>query len=163
MKNGGPLQLHKDTVRSEWIDYNGHMNLAYYVLVFDHATDAFLDHIGLTEQFRLDQNASTFAAELHVTYHKEVGVGDNLNVITQLLGFDTKRIHYFHTMYDAVDEKLVATNELMSLYMDMSERRVGVMPESIQENLSNIQIEHSKLSIPEQVGRVMSLNKKNEK
>ena len=159
MKNGGPLQLHKDTVRSEWIDYNGHMNLAYYVLVFDHATDAFLDHIGLTEQFRLDQNASTFAAELHVTYHKEVGVGDNLNVTTQLLGFDTKRIHYFHTMYDATDGKLVATNELMSLYMDMAVRRVGVIPAIIQESLSNIQTEQSKLPVPEQVGRVIGFNK----
>ena len=159
MKNGVPLQLHKDTVRSEWIDYNGHMNLAYYVLVFDHATDVFLDYIGMTEQFRLEHEASTFAAELHVTYHKEVGLGDNLNVTTQLIGFDTRRIHYFHAMYDAADDKLVATNELMSLYMDMAERRVGVMPAIIQESLSNIQTEQSKLPVPEQVGRIIGFNK----
>jgi acyl-CoA thioester hydrolase len=160
MKNEAPLLLHNETVQPEWIDYNGHMNLAYYVLIFDHATDAFLDYIGMTEQFRNSQQSSTFAAELHVTYEQEIGVGDEVNVTTQLLGFDEKRIHYFHHMYNKLDGKLVATNELMSLYMDMKQRRVGVMPMPIQEKLGDIQKAHSVLARPEQASRVIGISNK---
>ena len=160
MKIEAPLLLHNETVRSEWIDYNGHMNLAYYVLIFDHATDAFLDYIGMTEQFRNTQQSSTFAAELHVTYEQEIGVGDEVNVTTQLLGFDEKRIHYFHYMYNKLDGKPVATNELMSLYMDMKQRCVGIMPTPLQEKLGDIQKAHSVLARPEQAGRVIGISKK---
>ncbi|MFT5132054.1 MAG: acyl-CoA thioester hydrolase, partial [Gammaproteobacteria bacterium] len=67
MNIDAPLLLHTESVQADWIDYNGHMNLAYYVLIFDHATDAFLDYIGITEKFRKANQASTFAAELHIT------------------------------------------------------------------------------------------------
>ncbi len=153
-----PLPLHNESVRPEWIDYNGHMNLAYYVLIFDHATDAFLDYIGMTDQFRSTHQSSTFAAELHLTYEKEVGVGDEVSVKTRLLGFDEKRIHYFHYMYHKVEGYLVATNELISLYMDMNERRVGVMPVIIQDKLDEIHSAHRVLPVPEQAGRVIGLN-----
>lgn len=153
-----PFLLHNEKVQPEWIDYNGHMNLAYYVLIFDHATDAFLDYVGMTEQFRNTQQSSTFAAELHVTYEQEISVGDEVKVTTQLLGFDEKRIHYFHHMYNKADERLVATNELMSLYMDMKERRVGIMPLLLQEKLGEIQTTHSVLPRPKQAGRVIGIS-----
>ncbi len=160
MKIEAPLLLHSESVQPEWIDYNGHMNLAYYVLIFDHATDAFLDYIGMTEQFREAHRSSTFAAEMHVTYEQEVKVDDVLSITTQLLGFDEKRIHYFHHMYHKAEGPLVATNELISLYMDMKERRVGVMPKGIQLKLGDIQSAHNVLPVPRQAGSVIGLKGK---
>lgn len=162
MKIEAPLLLHRESVLPEWIDYNGHMNLAYYVLIFDHATDAFLDFIGLTEKFREANQSSTFAAELHVTYEQEVKLGDAVVVKTQLLDFDEKRFHYFHHMYHEADGKPVATNELISLYMDMNARRVTAMPGEIQEMLGKIVSAHNDLPLPGQVGRTIGLRSKSQ-
>ncbi len=158
MEIEAPLLLHSETVQAEWIDYNGHMNLAYYVLIFDHATDAFLDYIGITKQFRESNQSSTFAAEIHVNYEREVSLGDEVCIKTQLLGFDRKRIHFFHFMHHKSEGFLAATNEVISLYMDMKERRVGIMPKSFRKKLEDIQAIHNLLAPPEQMGRVMGLN-----
>ena len=157
MQIEAPLSLHTASVQPEWIDYNGHMNLAYYVLVFDHATDAFLDYIGITETFRKAEQSSTFAAEIHVTYEQEVTLDAELVVKTRLLGFDAKRIHYFHWMYDRARGSLVATNELLSLYMNMQERRVSAMPGAIQARLGDIFAAHGSLPVPAQAGRRIGL------
>ena len=87
-----PLALYTDTVRPEWIDYNDHMNVAYYVLAFDFATDAFLEFLGLNETLRKTHNLSTFSAEAHVTYQRELHQGAALSFTTQLIGFDTKTL-----------------------------------------------------------------------
>lgn len=71
-----PLAIHTSTVLPEWIDYNGHMNVAYYVLAFDHVTDAFLDYIGLDHDYKAKANVTTFVADMNVTYIREVVEGD---------------------------------------------------------------------------------------
>ncbi len=162
MKIEAPLLLHNESVLPAWIDYNGHMNLAYYILIFDHATDAFLDFIGLTEEFRKASQSSTFAAEMHVTYEQEVREGEEVIVTTQLLGFDEKRIHYFHHMYEKRKNRLLATNELISLYMDMNTRRVAAMPGDIQGTLGDIVSAHDDLPLPSQVGRTIGLKSKSQ-
>jgi acyl-CoA thioester hydrolase len=151
----GPLILHRDQVRPEWIDYNGHLNLAYYVLIFDYATDAFLEVAGITESFRASENASTFSAEIHVNYLRELREGDPVRITTQLLNFDDKRIHYFHCMYHEEAGYLAATNELLSLYMDMGTRRVTCMPAQILKRLGQLKQQHALLTRPEQAGRVI--------
>ena len=83
-----PLELHTSTVLPEWIDYNGHMNVAYYVLAFDHATDAFLDYLGLDHAYKARANVTTFVADMNVTYVREVVEGDPLRFTTQLLEHD---------------------------------------------------------------------------
>ena len=93
MTNDTLLRLHEGEVRPEWIDFNGHMNLAYYVLAFDHATDRFLHHIGLGEKYFRQENRSVFVLETHVVYKQELKLGDRMRFTTQLLGFDAKRIH----------------------------------------------------------------------
>ena len=150
------LQLHTEVVQREWIDYNDHMNLAYYVLIFDHATDAFFDYLGLDATFRKNSKSSTFAAEMHVSYHRELSVNTEVSVCTQLLGFDEKRIHYFHYMY-APDGTLAASNELMSLYMDMEQRRVGRMPEEILSSLEKVWSLHKELDTPNSKGSVIGI------
>src|SRR5215510_16338211 len=94
-----PFDLYRDVVRPEWIDGNGHMNMGYYLVVFDFATDEFMRWIGLGTEHRRAHQVTTFCLEAHVTYHREVREGDPLRFTTRLLAFDAKRIHYFHEMY----------------------------------------------------------------
>ncbi len=96
-----PFDTYRDVVRPEWIDHNGHMNMGYYVVVFDLATDAFLSWVGLDEAHRRGCSVTTFCLEAHVTYHREVRAGDPLRFTTLLLGHDAKRVHYFHEMHHA--------------------------------------------------------------
>lgn len=159
MSISAPLYLHQETVREEWIDYNGHMNLAYYVLIFDHATDNFLDYIGLDAEFRQTHNCSTFAAEMHVNYLQEAGADQKVKVSTQLLSYDEKRIHYFHRMHDVTTDELLATNELLSLYMDMKQRKVGRMPLVILDKLEQVELAHAELEPASQVGNVIGIRK----
>src|SRR2546430_10240368 len=78
-----PLDRYRDRVRPEWIDYNGHMNMGYYLVVFDFATDEFLDWVGLDEPHRRQHRVTTFCLEAHVTYHREVRSGDPLRFTTR--------------------------------------------------------------------------------
>jgi len=152
-----PFDAYRDVVRSEWIDRNGHLNMGYYVVVFDFATDAWLDYIGLDTEHRRSRNVATFSLESHVTYAREVREGDELRFTTQLLDFDAKRIHYFHQMYHAREGYLAATNELMSLHISQETRRSAPMAAEVLERLAEIQRAHGTLPRPEQVGRVMGL------
>ena len=154
-----PLKLYKGLIVPEWIDYNGHMNVAYYVLVFDRATDDFFDFMGLTAEYRAAGNVSAFTAEMHVNYIREVKEGDEVFVTTQLLGYDEKRFHYFHRMYHAEQRYLAATSELLCLYVDMNLRRVTHMPPLIMDGLTEIKQSHAELPLPEQVGSVMKVKR----
>ena len=118
-----PLDAYRDVVRPEWIDHNGHMNMGYYLVVFDFATDEFFRWVGLGEAHRKARGITTFCLEAHVTYHREVRSGDPLRFTTLLLGHDAKRIHYIHAMYHAREGYLASTNELMSLHVDLATRR----------------------------------------
>jgi len=144
-------------VRPEWIDSNGHMNMGYYVVVFDWATDEWMRLIGLDAAHRRAREVTTFCLEAHVTYHREVREGDPLRFTTRLLAHDTKRIHYIHEMLHAEAGYLAATNELMSLHVSQATRRGAPMAPEILERLGRIQRAHDRLPRPPQVGRVMGL------
>ncbi len=152
-----PPELHREIVRPEWCDYNGHMNLAFYVLVFDHATDAFWDTLGIGLDYRDRTNNSTFGVESHITYDREVLEGDEVRCTTQLLGFDDKRIHYFHRMYHVRDGYLAATTELLGVHVDLTVRRVAAMPEDVRARLADTLDAHRGLGTPDEIGRVIGL------
>jgi acyl-CoA thioester hydrolase len=155
-----PLALHREAVRPEWIDYNGHMNVAYYVLAFDHATDAFLDLLGLGQDYKQSTNFSTYVAEAHVTYEQELKAGDPMRFTTQLLGYDAKRVHYIHMMYHAEQDFLAASNELMTLHVDMDGPRVAPLPDHAMARCAQVWERHRLLPVPPQAGRRMSLQGK---
>lgn len=155
-----PLKLWRETVVPEWIDYNGHMNLAYYVLIFDHATDAFYNSVGLGSDYHDRANCSTFAVETHITYDAELVEGAEVACTTQLLGFDEKRMHYFHRMYHAEDGFLASTTELLSVHIDLNTRRVAPMPDTVQAALAEVMETHGALPKPEQAGRVIGIRKR---
>src|SRR5438477_1406984 len=152
-----PLDAYRDVVRPEWIDANQHMNVGYYLVVFDLATDEFMRWIGLGVEHRLTHRITTFCLEAHVTYHREVRAGDPLRFTTRLLAHDPKRLHYFHAMYHAAEGFLAATNELMSLHVTVETRRAAPMAGDVLDRLAAIQAVHDALPRPPQVGRVMGL------
>ena len=152
-----PLALYEAAVQPEWVDYNGHFNVAYYVLVFDRATDAFFDYLGMGESHMKLSGLSNFVAEMHVTYARELLQGDPLRVATRLLDFDEKRVHFFHQMYHATEGYLASTIELMGLCVDMRTRRVGRMPAEILEALDRVRRAHADLPRPHEVGRIIGI------
>ncbi|MBI3451347.1 MAG: thioesterase family protein [Rhodospirillales bacterium] len=155
-----PFDRHRETVRPEWIDYNDHMNVAYYVLVFDHGTDAFFELLGIDEGYRRRTGHSTFAMEQHVAYVGEVKVGDELRVTTQLIGHDEKRLHFFHRMYHARDGYLAATSELMGLHVDLAGRRAAPFPPEVLATIRRVAAAHAGLPRPEELGQTIGLRRR---
>lgn len=117
-----PELLHTDTVRPEWIDYNGHLSEAYYVLVFGDATTALIERAGMDAAYREATGCSLYTVEAHVRYLREVGPGARLRVDTRVLGRDAKRLRLWHEL--RVDGALVATEELLCLHVG----RGGALP-----------------------------------
>ncbi|HLJ64211.1 MAG TPA: thioesterase family protein [Stellaceae bacterium] len=158
--NPSPLALYRTRVASEWIDYNGHMNVAYYMLAFDRATDRLLDHLGLGLDYVRATHHSIYILEAHITYAREVKEGDELGFTTQLIGADAKRLHFFHRMYATGEEYLAATNELLALHVDLAGPKAAVMPDESRALIAGLLAEHSRLPRPEELGRVMSLERR---
>ena len=133
------------------------MNMGYYVVVFDLATDEWMRLIGLDAAHRRAQDVTTFCLEAHVTYHREVREGDPLRFTTRLLAYDAKRIHYIHEMSQGDAGYLAATNELMSLHVSEETRRGAPMAPEVLDRLRLAQAAHDTLSRPPQVGRRLGL------
>ncbi len=152
-----PLRLYRTTVKPEWLDYNGHMNEAYYVLVFSHATDAFMDYAGQDETYRACSNCSIYTLETHVMYLREVSEGEEVRVETRLLEHDAKRYRLFHGMYRSNGDDLLATGEHMLLHVDMAGPKSVPFPQDIAERLAAIRAAHADLPVPEQAGRAIAL------
>jgi acyl-CoA thioester hydrolase len=142
----GPLQLYRTPVRPEWIDYNGHMHEAYYVLVFGNTTDAFLDLIGMDAAYRERTKTSLYTVEGHIAFIEEVPPDTGLRVATTIVAFDAKRVHLFHEMTRDSDGAQLATYELLALHVDQSGPRVTAMPAPIFDKVSAIGAGHSALA-----------------
>ena len=152
------MELHREIVRPEYIDWNGHMNVAYYVLIFDHATDAFFDYAGLDAGYR-ERGYTTFTLESVVTYQREVKEGDPVRVTTQLLDHGDKLLHYFHRMYHAEEGFLAATNELLSVHVGFETRRSAPFPEELKARFAAIHAAHAGLPRPPEAGRPMGIRR----
>ena len=122
------------TVRSEWIDSNGHLNLAYYILLFDQATDALWRSLGLGDAFRAS-GFGTFAVETHTQYRAELLAGELVTVGSVLLGVDGKRLHVAHEMRRVRDGAVSAQQELMYLCVDLATRRATGWPSAMAAGL----------------------------
>ena len=147
----------ESVVRPEWIDSNGHMNLAYYVVVFDLATDALYAALNIGDAYREATGFSCFTAETHTLYEREVHLGDKLRVRSWLLGADTKRVHYFHEMFHADSGERSAVQELMALHIDMGIRRVAPFPAEPYAALQKAVAEYAPASLPKGAGRRIAL------
>ena len=149
--------LHEATVLPEWIDYNGHMNLAYYVVVFDQATDALYDRLGIWLPYRQATGNSCFTVETHTIYENEVKLGDRVRVHTRLLGADSKRLHYFHEMFHPEQGLRAAVQELMALHVDLATRRTAAFPPDRQAVIQAALAGCAAMKPPKEAGRRIAM------
>lgn len=148
-----PDGWHREVVRPEWIDYNGHLSEPYYVLVFGHATDALMDRVGLDADYRSATGCSLYTVEAHVRYLREVPAGSELAVRTRVLDVDDKRVRSCHEMY--VGDTLVATEELLGVHVDSEAGRASTLPEVARDALAEL-VE----AAPDYAGRRIELRKR---
>ncbi len=160
MNNASPLLLYSTPVRAEWIDYNRHMMDGYYGVPFSHASDAFLDHIGLDHTYRTQSGCSTYTAEGHLLFLREMKEGAGIQISTQLLGYDAKRMHLFNTMVNAEQGYIAATCEWMMIHVDVALGKGAPMPEPVLAKLAEIYEAHRQLPTLPQAGRSIGLSHK---
>ena len=127
MADRAPLRIWRGAVLSEWIDYNGHMSEGFYGLVFGMASDEYLTRMGFDEQYRATTGGSFYTVETHIAFVDELAEGTPLAVDTTVAGADPKRVHLFHELRRATDERLAATQESMMLHVDSAVDRVAPM------------------------------------
>lgn len=150
---------HEGVVRPEWIDINGHMNVAYYVLAFDKAVDELLARVGITDDYIRDAGGTTFAVEAHVTYRQELTEGQAYRIESRVLAYDEKRVHQFQRMLHAEEGWLAATAEWMNLHVDLGTRRVSAWPAATLEALAGLTAAQPRGAFPEDAGRKMQIAK----
>jgi acyl-CoA thioester hydrolase len=152
-----PFAAARAVVRPEWIDYNGHMNVGYFSVVFDHAVDAFLEFLGFTQEFRRQNGSTTFALEQHLNFLREVNAGDRLRFEARLLDFDAKRFHFYQEMFRVGDGRPVASCEGLSAHISTITRRSAPMPAQLLERLAAIKQAHAARERPWQIGHAISV------
>jgi acyl-CoA thioester hydrolase len=155
-----PLEIHRSTVLPEWVDWNGHMNIAFYVTAFDQASGAFMRNMGLGQPYVEGKHGMPFVLETHVTYDREMKERAPMRFATQLLDRDAKRVHIFHEMYHASEGYLAATNETIVINIDYASRRSAPWPAQAAERVEAVWAAHQGLPRPAKAGRVMGLKKK---
>src|SRR5579862_2109299 len=144
-------------VEPGWIDYNGHLNMAYYNVLFDRAVDEVYELLGLGPAYLEKHKHSTMVAEMHVRYLREVRETDPLRVTVQLLDCDAKRIHLFERLVHAEEGWLSATSENMTLHVDMTEKKVAPFPDTVMRALAEMKAAHAHLPMPEGAGRRVAM------
>lgn len=144
-------------IKPEWIDFNGHFNAGYYFVVFDDAVTDWTRFVGLTDTHRAAHDVTTFSVEGHITFERELQLGDPVEIRTMLLGYDAKKIHCIHLMHHATEGWLAATNELLSMHISNRTRRSAPMAPEVQDRLAAIAEAHGRLPVPPQVGRTIGL------
>lgn len=145
-----------ETVHPDWIDYNGHLNEAYYLLIFSHATDSMIDWMGMDAASREAERRSVYTLETHILYMLEVKVGERVEVRTRLLDLDGKRIHLFHTMIRE-DGEIACMSEMVMACIDMTGPRICAFAEGPAARLDALFERHCKEPWPDKAGRSLGL------
>jgi len=153
-----PFDRYEGEVLPEWIDANDHMNLAYYIVLFDYATDALFDAIGIGRQYKDTNNKGTFAVETHNLYENELLVGERVRISTQVLAVDSKRLHLSHEMFGLASGERAATQELMYLHVDLAKRRAVPFPDDVRERVVAAAAAHAHLRRPDWIGRRITMS-----
>lgn len=148
-------------VEPAWLDYNGHLNMAYYNVLFDRGVEEAFYLVGLGEHYVKSNNCSYFSAEVHIRYLRELGPGDPVRVTLQLLDFDSKRLHFFQQLFHASEGWISATSEQLSLHVDLAAKRTSPFPQHVADRLAEMKAAHAQLPHPEAVGRRVAMPVKN--
>lgn len=152
------LKTYETPILAEWTDYNGHLRDAFYLLLFSYATDALMDHLGLDAANRAVTNNSLFTLEVHLNYLHEVKEGESVEVRTQLIAHDHKRLHVFHSLHRAGEDLALAASEQMLLHVNLEGgARSAAFEGVVLEHVLALAEAHRSVPRPDYVGRTIGL------
>ncbi len=154
------LFTYRVKVNPNWIDHNGHLNVAYFVLAFDYTTDAYYETLLIGSAYPLESGCSVFTLGMDVDYLTELFAGDEVEITTQLLGWDYKRLHYYHTMVNLSTGKIAATNECLGMNVNLESRRSAPFPERVQQKFGEVHEQSRGLPVPKKQGRRLGIPRK---
>ncbi|MEW5424751.1 thioesterase family protein [Amorphus sp. 3PC139-8] len=152
-----PFVARDMAVEEGWIDYNGHMNVAYYIVLFDRCIDDALDVIDMGADYRTREGKSFFTVESHTSYLRELTLGDSAVIDLQLIDMDDKRIHLFQEMRHATEGFVAATLETLMLHVDMDARKVVPFAPDAAARVEAAIAAHRDLPRPERLGRSIGI------
>ena len=155
-----PVFCGERAVEPEWIDYNDHMNVGYYLVAFDQSLDTlFEDWFGLDAAFVAENGMGPFAIQTHMHFHSELRLGERFNVSVQLLDCDHKRYHFLALMHETKTGRLAASMENIGINVDHATRRSTPMPPKIQERFAAMLDAHKDLPWPDFVGAPLGIRR----
>ncbi|HLI98431.1 MAG TPA: thioesterase family protein [Bradyrhizobium sp.] len=153
----GPFRSSVMSIEPQWIDYNGHLNMAYYNVMFDRAIDELWLVLGIGPTYKKARGNSTFTAECHVRYLREIRLGDPVQVSVFLLEADEKRLHTFQELRHATEGWLSATSENMTVHVDMGQRKSAPFPPDVRATIDKVAKAHVLAPRPEGIGRRIAM------
>ena len=153
----GPLRLWVGEVLPEWVDANRHMNDGYYAVAFGEASWRVQDHLGLHPEYRARTGGTLYSVEAHLTWDRELALGQRLHIESLVLGVDAKRLRVFHRLFATDAEYSAATMDVMMLHVVQGEGgvRTAAFPADIAHHLERVAAEHAALGVPEEAGRAV--------
>jgi acyl-CoA thioester hydrolase len=162
MTIAAPLITYRTVVKPEWVDYNNHLNDGHYLVIMSLGTDGFQDLIAMSAADRRATRTTLYTLEAHINYLREIKEGEEVEVRTQLIGFDQKRLQLFHTMHTArLGDEVAATSEFMLVNVDSSgEPKSTPFRPEVAARLAEIMEAHKALPLPANSGRAIALPKK---
>lgn len=146
------------SIKPEWIDYNGHLNMAYYNVLFDQGVDQAYALLGFGPEYAKTQNHTTYTAEFHIRYVRELHLGDMVTVSMQLIDHNDKSFHTYQEIRH-MDGWLAATGEALGLHIDMDGPRVARFPDNIARNMRDMHTAHAALPRPDTIGRGIAIRR----
>lgn len=146
-------------IQPEWIDYNGHLNMAYYSVLFDRSVDEGFLAMGLGPDYAKTRRHTTYSAEFHICYVRELHLGSRVRSSFQLLDHDDKRLHCYQELFHE-DGWLAATGETLVLHIDMAGPKVAPFPPDVAAKVATMRAAHAGLPRPERAGRSIGIRRK---
>ncbi len=153
----GPLKLWEGEVLPEWVDANRHMNDGYYAVAFGEASWRVQDHLGLHAEYRARTGGTLYSVEAHLTWARELALGQRLHIESLVLGVDAKRVRVFHRLFATGEDDAAATMDVMMLHVVQGEDgvRTSPFPEDIVRFIEQVAAVHAALGIPDEAGRTV--------
>ena len=147
-------------IEKDWIDYNGHLNMAYYNVLFDRCLDEAFDGLGIGPSYARDRRLTTYTAEIHVCYVRELHLDHKVVGTFQIIDHDDKRLRFYQELRHATEGWLAATSEQLALHVDMSGPKVVPFPPDIAARIQDMREAQAGLPMPERAGRSIGIRRK---
>jgi acyl-CoA thioester hydrolase len=155
-----PLAFSEQSVIPEWVDFNGHMNVAYYMVAFDRCVDDMYNRLRIGPDYIEQTGCSVFTLEAHINYVREVVEGDPLRITGRLMDYDAKRVHAYFEMFHGVDGHVVAAMEQIGIHVDMARRKPVEFAAQSEQLLQRMMTAHRGLPDGKYAGRVIGIRRK---